>query len=161
MTGGVVAWILCDKVIDEMVLQCFLAETIPGRRLRFFRAEETDWLLCNADEIVVEYGANCYGDGPRRTEGLRFTVELHEVNDALESLATIEAIALAMSIQFDCRTCCEASRVQLKSSPYYSLLFDKGRVFLADDSLLEQTGDVVKLVELVYAPMPVDPTAFV
>lgn len=46
---------------------------------------------------------------------------------------------------------CDASRVVLKErNPYYSLLFENSTVFLVDDRMVEDTGNVMKVVELSY-----------
>lgn len=153
------SWILYDKPIEEVNLRLFLEEITCGRPLLFSRIGEVDWSLKKTNEILAEYGSNDVPGEVSRQDGLRFRLELHD-GLKVEDLATIEAIALAMSARFECRTCCDASRVQLKDSPYYSLLFDRGRVFFADDSSLEETGDVVKLVEMAYSPSPIDLSVF-
>ena len=92
---------------------------------------------------------NQYFDDGDVEQGFKYGLCVYVKDDNVIPL--IEKLSSELAGHFSCSTFCDASPVVLKErNPYYSLLFEQGKVYLVDDYIYEETGSVTKVVELTY-----------
>lgn len=136
--------IAIDKNIGYGELKRFLDAQFPC--LDFFLIYEglNDWDDVQEEKVMFQYFEN-----KGIEQGFKYCLCVYIKND--NALPLIERLSSEFSGYFGCSTFCDASRVVLKErNPYYSLLFERGKVYLVDDYIYEETGNVTKVVELTY-----------
>ncbi|AFY39211.1 hypothetical protein Lepto7376_2965 [[Leptolyngbya] sp. PCC 7376] len=136
--------IVIDKHLEYQELELFLRNKFPT--LNFFLLYEglNDW-----DDAAVEQSIFQYSENTDLDQGLKYCLSIYVKIEPL--LPLIENLAADISRHFYCSTVCDASRVVLKErNVFYSLLFENGQVFLVDDYIYEETGQVTKIIELNY-----------
>ncbi len=137
--------IAINTPIPYAALRTFLEARYPEQEIFLLYAGVTGW------EDLPE-GAICfleYAVDRDKPEGAyRYGLTIYRQEEGF--LPFVESLARALSRAFNCGAFCDASRVVLDPSPYYVLLFEAGRVFLAEDHFYEETGEVSKVVELAY-----------
>lgn len=65
-------------------------------------------------------------------------------------LPAIENFSFHLSEYFSCSVFCDASRIVICDNVYFSVLYERGKTYLIDDYLFEETGWVKKIIELDY-----------
>lgn len=133
-----------NKALQFNELHAFLIARFP---------EKPVFLLYN--------GVNEWEDMPPKAWAFQFTI-VDDIEQGFKYglslfvpvptlLPLIESVAYALSNHFDCATFCDASRVLKKErNVIYVLLFENGRVFLADDHNVEISGQLTKINEIDY-----------
>lgn len=138
-----------EKNIEYGKLKAFFELAFPS--LNFFLVYEgvNDWEDVVKGKTVIQYF-----EDKEVESGFRYGLNILIKDDG--ALLLIENISLKLSNKFGCRTICDASRHVKERNVYYSLLFEQGKVYLVDDILEEETGDIAKVVELNYEPPEYD-----
>jgi len=136
--------IAINRNIEYGELKSFLEGQFPDLDVFLIYEGLNDCLDVEGEIYIFEYSHDKdIEDGFK--SGLGVYVENSNV------LPLIERLSSQISSHFACSTFCDASRIVLKEKNYYySLLFERGRVYLVDDLGYEDTGNITKVVELVY-----------
>jgi len=141
------SYLFLNKALDADALEAFLQAQFPGQGIYLYYKTEIDWAREHKDVLVFEYECEEYLD-----VGFRFCLNPPWCVPTEHCVVLSEKLAFELSQHFDCAVVCyEASRVQLiEHDPYYSLLFEAGRVYLVSDADWDETGQVKKIAELSY-----------
>ena len=136
--------IVINKNIEYEDLQTFLSEFFIDRKLFLSYEGVNDLNDSQNQEIFVQYLSD-----DELQDGYKFSLSVFLKCEDI--LPVLENLASSVSARFNCSAFCDASRLILKEhNYYYSLLFDSNKVYLIDDSTLEETGRVTKIIELKY-----------
>lgn len=131
-----------DVSIDD--LRAYLTALLPGVALDVRTLDSPDaWRKCDVAVTIV----------PNDSE---FAVGL-DVGVAMTDESRIEEwlreLARQLSIEFSCRVVCDGTGLGDDNSPYWSIVWDSGAAYLADDcrtTLADGEGGPVRLVR----PLP-------
>lgn len=137
-----------EKNIEYEKLKAFFELEFPSLNFFLIYGGVNDWEDVKEGKTVLQYF-----EDKEVESGFRYGLNILIKDDG--ALLLIENISLKLSNEFDCRTICDASRHVKERNVYYSLLFEQGKVYLADDILDEEAGNVVKVVELNYEPQEI------
>ncbi|MCG8378054.1 MAG: hypothetical protein MI865_01125 [Proteobacteria bacterium] len=136
--------IIFNKPLGYDELLCFLEKQFPERTISLVYDGVNDGLNLPKQTFIFHYIVN-----NDIAEGFKYGLDVYKHDD--DAIELIENLSLKLTEHFYCSAFCDASRIILKESNHlYSLLFKQGRVYLADDSLYEETGKVLPVVELAY-----------
>lgn len=136
--------IAINNKIEYDELRNFLARQFPALDFYLIYEGLNDW-----DEVKGQKPIFQYLEYEEVEQGFRYGISVYIQCD--DELSVIERLSSELSNHFKCSAFCDASRIVLKErNPYYSLLFENGKVYLVDDFIYEETGQVTKIVELAY-----------
>lgn len=136
--------IFVNQPIKYLELNSFFKEIFSENKFFLLYEGENDWEDIQDERIVFQY----HLDDEKRN-GFDSGIDVFQKGDDI--LPIIENLSFLLSRKFSCSVFCDASRLVMKEhNPYYSLLFESGRVYLADDYIYEDTGQVTKIIELTY-----------
>ena len=136
--------IAIDKPLQYQDLKTFLEEKLSIPNLFLLYEGLNDWDDATEEQMIFQYLEN-----HDLAQGFKYGLSLHVQLEPL--LPVIENLAESIAQHFSCSAICDASRIILKEqNVYYSLLFENQKVFLVEDHDFEETGNVVKVVELNY-----------
>jgi len=135
-------WIGISKQVDISELEVALKPLVAPRSLGLFQAlPEGDWPSVTA---TIETNPSEF---PVLISFYTLGVEEKEVQ------SECIRIAAELSSCFTCRTICDGAGYGKDESPYWSIVWDKGESFLADDSgssFGDGEGGLVKIVKKIH-----------
>lgn len=136
--------IILNKDIEYDALKAFLEKQFADLDLFLVYEGVDDWGNVENQQLIFEYNVDNEID-----KGFKYGLIVGVKHKNI--CALLEKLSSEISRSFECSAICDASRIVLKKpNVYYSLLFERGKVYLVDDILFEETGNVTKLIEMQY-----------
>ena len=124
--------IFINQPIKYLELNSFFKEIFSENKFFLLYEGENDWEDIQDERIVFQY----HLDDEKRN-GFDSGIDVFQKGDDI--LPIIENLSFLLSRKFSCSVFCDASRLVMKEhNPYYSLLFESGRVYLAQQFPLMQ-----------------------
>ena len=150
-----------NRHLNYEELDSFLASHVDCSYLIVYD-EQNDWNNIDGEQLIICYHRDRY-EQPSQDDSrhdvncqnnFNFGISVYPIKPEAEYMPIVEHLAHRLSQYFACACFCDASRILLVDTlarPYYSLLYEEGKVYLVDDYNVEESGSLTKIIELSYS----------
>ena len=148
-------------------LDDFLVSQVDCSYFIVYGEEQNDWNNIDSEQLIVHYIQDDYSNRKssedidkldvKSPNNFYFGMSVYPMKPEAEYMPIVENLAFKLSNYFSCSSFCDASRILLAETlhyPYYSLLYEEGKVYLVDDYNIEESGYLTKIIELSYSLPP-------